>query len=101
LRLYGRFDWFCEGQELNGCAIESSEASTAALFDSDMLSAQNYCWNFSDGSLPSLGQTITHSFADNGTYSAILIVTDSNGSSSTQTFSVTVNNVSIALELTG
>jgi PKD repeat protein len=70
-----------------GSTVQFSATATDSSHD-----ALSYSWNFGDGSLPSLGQTITHSFADNGTYSATLTVTDSNGSSSTQTFVVTVNN---------
>ncbi|KAF3890828.1 MULTISPECIES: PKD domain-containing protein [Nostocales] len=39
------------------------------------------------------GQTVSHTFVDNGTYTATLTVTDSMGTSVVQTLSLSVNNV--------
>lgn len=69
----------------------------------------DYIWNFGDGSALVLGQNATHTYADNGTYIATLIVRDTifvrvaspeengcqghrKGISSFQTLNVTVNN---------
>jgi PKD repeat protein len=53
----------------------------------------DYIWNFGDGSQLVIGQNATHTYADNGTYTATLTVRDSKGISSFQTLNVTVLNV--------
>jgi PKD repeat protein len=52
----------------------------------------SYSWSFGDGSVGS-GATTTHTYADNGVYTATLTVTDNNGSTDTDTVVITINNV--------
>jgi plastocyanin len=52
-----------------------------------------YSWNFGDTTIPQVGQTVNHTFADNGNYNVILTVIDKDGAVTTQTLVVTVNNV--------
>jgi hypothetical protein len=51
-----------------------------------------YSWNFGDSSTGS-GPTPTHTYANNGTYTVILLVQDAFGAESSDTAMVTVNNV--------
>jgi large repetitive protein len=52
-----------------------------------------YSWNFGDNTAPVIGQTATHTFADNGNYNVILTVTDKDGGVTTQTVIAKVDNV--------
>ncbi len=54
--------------------------------------ALTYTWQFSDGASAS-GQIATHTFADNGNYTAVLTVTDAFGWQSISTQAVTIANV--------
>ncbi|HWH52509.1 MAG TPA: DNA/RNA non-specific endonuclease [Gemmatimonadaceae bacterium] len=58
-----------------------------------------YTWHFSDGANAS-GQTATHAFADNGTYSAVLTVADAFGWQSVSSQSIVVANVAPAVTFT-
>src|SRR5439155_11953338 len=61
----------------------------------------SYAWNFGDGATASGRLTPTHTYADNGAYTATLTVTDALGKTSQSSTSVTVNNVAPAsLQLT-
>lgn len=50
-----------------------------------------YQWRFGDGT-SAYGATVTHSFADDGTYTVTLIATDDDGDEGTGTVEVTVSN---------
>lgn len=50
-----------------------------------------YAWNLGDGTTFS-GSTVSHAYADEGTYSVSLTTTDDDGASDTATMSVTVSN---------
>lgn len=52
-----------------------------------------YRWDFGDGSQPVNGQNLTYTLTQSGTYELILTVTDSEGASTTQTRTITVNNL--------
>jgi PKD repeat protein len=57
-----------------------------------------YRWNFDDGTT-SFGETVVHAFKDDGTYQVMLTVTDDDGTESSTTLEVNVENrapVSIA-----
>jgi hypothetical protein len=61
--------------------------------------ALTYSWNFGDGGTAT-GQTVSRTYADNGTFTVTLTVTDSLGRSSTDTAVVTVSNVAPTGSLT-
>jgi large repetitive protein len=73
-----------EGQSVEFSAIATDAGSIDTL---------TYNWNFGDGSAPATGQTINHTFIDNGIYNAVLTVTDKDGGVTTQTTAVKVDNV--------
>jgi PKD repeat protein len=75
--------------------IKEGEAATfsATAIDPGTLDTLTYSWNFGDTTIPKIGQTVNHTFADNGTYNVILTVTDKDGAVTTQTLVVTVDNV--------
>lgn len=51
-----------------------------------------YSWTFGDGSFAD-GKNVTHTYVDNGTYTATLTVRDKDGAQTSDTALVTVNNV--------
>ncbi|NJO63026.1 MAG: PKD domain-containing protein [Richelia sp. RM2_1_2] len=53
----------------------------------------SYTWDFGDNTEPATGASVTHTFADNGSYTATLTVTDSNGGITVETLTLTVNNI--------
>jgi DNA/RNA endonuclease G (NUC1) len=55
-------------------------------------SIASYAWDFGDGSSGN-GVSVTHTFARDGAYTVRLVVTDGDGLSDTETFTVTVANV--------
>lgn len=55
--------------------------------------ALSYLWNFGDGTSTSNTLTPTHTYQDNGTYTAILTVTDAAGVSSSDAAVVNVTNL--------
>ncbi|MGF1580087.1 MAG: Ig-like domain-containing protein [Gemmataceae bacterium] len=59
----------------------------------------DYFWEFSDG-FTSTAQSPTHAFADNGSYTVSLTVTDSLGRSSSDSLTVNVSNVAPTAKLT-
>jgi DNA/RNA endonuclease G (NUC1)/PKD repeat protein len=73
-----------EGQNVEFSAIATDAGSIDTL---------TYNWNFGDGSAPATGQTINHTFIDNGIYNAVLTVTDKDGGVTTQAVAVKVDNV--------
>ncbi|GAA5204392.1 PKD domain-containing protein [Microbacterium jejuense] len=72
-----------EGQEIEFDASGTTSVCGDALA---------YVWNFSDGGTE-FGATPKHKFADNGSYTGMLTVTDTTGNSSKQSFTVSVSNV--------
>src|SRR5262249_23921644 len=59
-----------------------------------------YSWNFGDGGTAS-GANATHTYLDNGVYTATLTVDDGHGHIATDALIVTVNNVAPTASLTG
>jgi large repetitive protein len=59
-----------------------------------------YAWNFGDGGTAS-GANATHTYLDNGVYTAALTVDDGHGHIATDTLLVTVNNVAPTASLSG
>jgi probable HAF family extracellular repeat protein len=80
---------------VEGLAVAfDGSASTDA--DHDALS---YTWDFGDKSAPvfSWSPTASHSYADNGSYTATLTVTDSHGAASTVTVPVVISDLAPAV----
>ena len=72
---------------------EGSEASFSAAGSIDPNgSIVSYAWDFGDGSAGS-GATATHVYAQDGVYTARVVVTDNDGLTDTATVTVTVTNV--------
>lgn len=72
---------------------EGTPATFSAIATDPGNDALTYQWNFGDNSAPLTGQTVSHTYADNGTYPVILTVTDSNNGSITQTLPYLVTNL--------
>ncbi len=72
--------------------ISEGIAATFSATATD-LDELTYTWDFGDNTEPVTGQNVSHTFADNGTYTATLTVTDSNGAPTVETITLTVNNV--------
>jgi large repetitive protein len=66
---------------------------TATATDPGILDTLTYSWNFGDNTPVSIGQNVTHTFADNGNYNVTLTVTDKDGAAITQTVVAKVDNV--------
>lgn len=74
----------------------STKEGTAVTFAgtaSGGVAPLSYLWNFGDGSTAQGSLTPAHAFADNGTYTVTLSVTDANGVTCQDTALVTVANV--------
>ncbi|WP_334850671.1 PKD domain-containing protein [Nostoc sp.] len=73
--------------------LREGTIATISAIASDPGDNLTYTWNFGDDSNPVTGQTLNHTFADNGTYTAILTVTDTHGASTVETLLLNVINV--------
>ncbi|UCF08538.1 MAG: right-handed parallel beta-helix repeat-containing protein [Thermoplasmata archaeon] len=73
-----------EGEKITFNGSDSYDTST----DNDSLM---YWWDFGDGSFGT-GKIVTHRYDENGTYTVTLQVTDDDGSISSDSFTVMVNN---------
>lgn len=86
---------------LDQTAAEASvvvfDGTSSSDVDGDSLSWQ---WNFGDGVTAS-GSVVSHAFADNGLYTVILIVSDGQGNSTTDTLEVAVSNVAPVAGIAG
>jgi PKD repeat protein len=86
-----------------GPDVTANEGSNVAFSGSGSTDAENdpltYSWNFGDGTTGS-GVNATHAYADNGTYTVTLTVSDG-VSSSTDTMVVTVQNVAPGAHIEG
>jgi PKD repeat protein len=75
--------------------INEGQAVTfsATANDPGILDTLTYNWNFGDVTNSIAGKDVPHTFADNGTYNVVLTVTDKDGGVTSQTTTVTVDNV--------
>ncbi|NET48228.1 MAG: PKD domain-containing protein, partial [Merismopedia sp. SIO2A8] len=76
--------------------ITVDDVTSVALGGTDIDSGDDtlpYTSGFDNSSDPVTGVTSTHTYADNGTHTATLTVEDGDGDITTQTVSVTVNNI--------
>ena len=55
----------------------------------------SYSWNFGDGSAIETGAVISHTYTNEGTYDAILTVTDAEGLSDTETIEIVVSPTTV------
>ena len=74
---------------------------SGAFTDQSVQDTHTILWDFGDGSTVSGTLTPTHVFADNGTYTVKLTVTDSDQQSQTDTLTATVTNVKPTLTVPG
>ena len=58
-----------------------------------------YVWNFGDGSTTVTGATVSRTYADNGTYTVTLTVSDEDGGSASTTQTIVVANVAPTPEI--
>ncbi|WP_299490262.1 PKD domain-containing protein, partial [Acaryochloris sp. IP29b_bin.137] len=84
-------------------ADEGQPISFAASFtDPGLLDTHTITWDFGDGTTVSDTLTPEHIYTDNGEYTVALTITDNDGGTTTETRTVTVNNVAPAItHLTG
>ncbi|MFZ7154089.1 MAG: M36 family metallopeptidase [Bacteroidota bacterium] len=73
----------------------SATGLTVQFTDNSGGSPVSWSWDFGDGNT-SIQQNPSHTYAANGTYSAVLTVTDANGCTNTTQQSITVTSVGIA-----
>ncbi|MBN2009954.1 PKD domain-containing protein [candidate division KSB1 bacterium] len=74
---------------------------TVTVTDPGTADTHTASWNFNDGSTAASGLSVSHTFADNGTYNVVVTVTDDDGGTATDNVSVTVNNVNPVAEAGG
>ena len=74
-----------EGSAITFDGVQSTDPGA-----SDQLT---YQWDFGDGSSIVTGPNVSHTYADNGSYTAILTVTDDGGAVDTAVIDITVENV--------
>jgi PKD repeat protein/DNA/RNA endonuclease G (NUC1) len=79
-------------------ANQSSREGQSVTFngqftDPGILDTHTVVWNFGDGTSATRVLAPTHVYSDNGVYSVTLTVTDNNGATTTDSLTVTVNNV--------
>ncbi|MCC5669342.1 PKD domain-containing protein [Nostoc sp. CHAB 5784] len=82
---------------IDGITVESNiREGIAATFSATAFEPGDdltYTWNFGDRTNPLTGQTVNHTFADNGIYTATLTVSEKDGTATVETLSLNVNNV--------
>jgi uncharacterized delta-60 repeat protein len=75
---------------IEGTSIDFVGSATDPGGTNDTLT---YNWNFGDGSALATGASVAHTYADDGTYTATLTVSDEDGGTTLTTQSITVDNV--------
>jgi hypothetical protein len=77
-------------------------AFTAQFTDADGNDQHTATWSWGDGSQPNIGAvspgsiSVSHTFAQRGTFNGLLTITDATGNSATRPFAVTVTAVPVA-----
>ncbi|WP_348700760.1 PKD domain-containing protein [uncultured Maribacter sp.] len=78
---------------------KNGEAPLEVSFDGSESTDDNgifsYSWNFGDGSAIETGAVISHTYTNEGTYDAILTVTDAEGLSDTETIEIVVSPTAV------
>ena len=73
---------------------EASElAFTVAVTDPGTLDTHTITWNWDDNTPPTTGSSVTHTYADDGSYTVIVTVTDDSGAEVVGSRVVTIANV--------
>ena len=88
-----------------GAAVNGNEGSSVSFSGtaSDVpadVSSLTYSWAFGDGST-GMGKTPSHTYADNGVYTATLTVHDKDGGQCSDTTTATITNVAPTVDVTG
>jgi PKD repeat protein len=79
-----------------GDTVQFNGSASFDVEDEDL----EYCWDFGDGNTAT-GAMPSHVFADNGVFTVTLTVRDSGGAESSDTLTVTVNNVAPEVGVNG
>ena len=81
-------------------SVSEGESATFSVTATDPgADALTYTWDFGDGSPTVTGDSVSHVFADNGTYTVTVTVTDDEGATTRDTLTVQVANVAPTVTL--
>ena len=80
-----------------GTGSEGVAINTSATGSDDGTDTLIFTWNFGDGTQVVTGPSVSHVYADQGTYSVLLTLTDDGGATDTSTSTVIVGNVNPVL----
>lgn len=78
-----------------GFTVSNNCLGVATNFTNTSTGASTYNWNFGDGQTAT-GSTATHTYGAPGTYTAVLIATNGNGCSDTDSHVITINPLPVA-----
>src|SRR5262249_26452731 len=86
-----------------GSSLTANEGTSDSFSGSATggLAPYSYNWSYGDGTTGSGTATPSHTYADNGTFTATLRVTDAQGSTSQASATVIVNNVAPTASISG